>query len=272
MNNMKLTLNIVGAGKVGKVLGQQFFKHQVFNIQDVFNRTAGRSAAACEFIGAGKPVTEFAQLRAADIFMLTVPDDQIRSCAAQLQSLNLFGPATLVFHCSGALSSAELGIEHGAASLHPMRSFADPDFVARQFTGTICSLEGNVSATQVLSDAMHRIAVEVLRIDAAGKLLYHAAGVFASNYLVTLMDAALKTFVAAGISPEMAGRLAQPLAQETFNNIFRLGTQQALTGPIARGDLQTVSRHQEALKKWNLNIAQLYTELARSTTVMKNGN
>lgn len=266
---MKQTLSIIGAGKVGQVLGQQFHRHQIFRIQDVLNRTVESSEAACAFIGAGQPISDFAELRPADIFMITVPDDQIRNCSIKLQEQGLITAATIVFHCSGALNASELGLKDGAASLHPMRSFADPAFVAQHFIPTICTLEGDRKATRMLALACQNAGTQIVEINAEGKTLYHAAAVFASNYLVTLMDAALQTFAAAGIPHEMALRMTKPLAQETFNNIFKMGTQQSLTGPIARGDARTVERHQEALKKWDGNVADLYVQLAKSTQTMK---
>jgi predicted short-subunit dehydrogenase-like oxidoreductase (DUF2520 family) len=266
---MKPTLNIIGAGKVGKVMAQQFHRHHIFAIQDVLNQSLSSAQSACEFIGAGNAVQAVSDMRQADIYMITVADDQIKTCSAQLREYQLLQPSTVVFHCSGALSSGELGLNHGAASLHPMRSFADPERVAAGFAGTICSLEGDSYAVKVLTHALHQIDAEVLPIKTESKTLYHAAGVFTSNYLVTLMDAALQTFEAAGISAEMARKMAQPMAQETLNNIFRIGTQRALTGPIARGDMHTVERHQQALRTWDGEMADLYDQLARATQQMK---
>lgn len=266
---MKPTLTIIGAGKVGRVLGQQFALHNVFRLQQVVNRSLPSALDACEFIGAGEAIDDWDAIVAADVVMLAVPDDQIKACAAKLLRLNLITPATLVFHCSGALCANELGLANGAASLHPVRSFADPDNVARYFKDTICSLEGDANATAFLTSALQQIGAQVVHLESAGKTLYHAAAVFASNYLVTLMDAALTTYQAAGISPDMAQRMAAPLAQETLTNVFRIGAQQALTGPIARGDLLTVARHQEALAKLDEDKARLYQELAEATLRMK---
>lgn len=266
---MKPTINIIGAGKVGRVLGHLFFKHDVFTSLDVLNRSLTSGLAACEFIGAGRAVNSFSELRRADVVMLAVSDDQIRTCADQLRQVGLIDLTTIVFHCSGALGSNELGISEGAASLHPVRSFADPDFVAEHFADTMCSLEGSANAVLLLENALKKIGADVVKLDAKGKTLYHAAAVFGSNYLVTLMDTALTTFQAAGISSDIAQRMVEPLARETLNNVFNLGTQCALTGPIARGDKQTVERHRDALMCWDKATAELYMSLARATEKMK---
>ena len=130
-------------------------------------------------------------------------------------------------------------------------------------------MEGDADATAVLTKALEQIDAQVVHLESAGKTLYHAAAVFASNYLVTLMDTALTTYQAAGIPLEMAQRLAAPLAQETLSNVFRIGAQQALTGPIARGDLATVARHQSMLDQVDHDKARLYQELAQATLRMK---
>lgn len=267
---MIATLNIIGAGKVGKVLGQLFHRLHVFSVQDVLTRSPSSSTDACKFIGTGHAVTKFSALRAAAVFMITVPDDQIKTCTQQLRQHGLIQADTIVFHCSGALSSDELELGPGAASLHPLRSFANPISVAKNFSGTVCTLEGDPRATAFLTSALEQLGARTVSIEKEAKTLYHAGAVFASNYLVTLLDAALQTFVTAGISPEMAARMVQPLAQETFNNVFDLGTQRALTGPIARGDNRTVARHEAALSSWDDEIAALYQELANATRKMKN--
>ena len=266
---MKPTLNIIGAGKVGKVLGLQFFRHHVFTVQDVMNSAIQSSNSACQFIGAGTPVSDFSALRPADIYLIAVPDDQIRICSLQLQQQHLIQPSSIMFHCSGALGSDQLELKRGAASLHPMRSFADPALVAEQFSGTICTLEGDDYAKRVLSHAFNQIGAQVVSIKLESKTLYHAAAVFAGNYVVTLMDAALQTLEAAGISGDMASKMMEPLASEALHNAFRLGTREALTGPIARGDQNTVVRHEAALNHWNGNMAGLYRELAAATLAMK---
>ena len=103
-------------------------------------------------------------------------------------------------------------------------------------------------------------------IDGAARTVYHAAAVFASNYLTTVLDAALRAYQAAGISEAVARELAQPLATETLANVFRLGPAAALSGPIARGDLATVARQEQALLDWDEATGRLYGALVPPTT------
>jgi predicted short-subunit dehydrogenase-like oxidoreductase (DUF2520 family) len=262
------TLNIVGAAHVGRALGRLFSAGAVFDIQDVLTRSEERSRDAVAFIGAGRVAGELSQLRRADVWMLAVSDDQIGPVAAALAQAGLLDNA-VVFHCSGAKASGELhaAAQEGAltASVHPVRSFADPLTVVTSFDGTFCGIEGDPAALAALGPAFTAIGARLVPIDAAAKTVYHAASVFASNYLVTVLDTALRAYQAAGIAPEVARELARPLATETLDNVFRLGPEAALSGPIARGDFATVVRQQAAMTQWDSAGGALYDALAQAT-------
>ncbi|WP_035625292.1 Rossmann-like and DUF2520 domain-containing protein [Herminiimonas sp. CN] len=267
--NLKPTLNIVGCGRVGRVLGRLLGRNNLFRVQDVLTRSQAGAADAAAFVGAGAACSEMAALRIADVTLLGVPDDRIAAACAALAARGLLSQNSIVFHCSGALSSQALSaaIACGAAvaSVHPVRSFADPEMVAQQFAGTFCGIEGDARALQMLQPALLAIGAQPVALDADAKTLYHAASVFACNYLTTVVDTALRAYSAAGIEPELARRMAQPLIAETLANIFRLGPEQALTGPIARGDLATVARQQAAVAAWDGAAGTLYEALADAT-------
>lgn len=268
---MAATLNIVGAGHVGRVLGRLFAAGGVFEVQDVLTRSAASAHDAVRFIGAGRAVAEVGELRPASVWMMAVSDDQIIPVCSALAGTGLLAGAT-VFHCSGARSSSDLhpASRAGAqvASVHPVRSFADPERVAGAFDGTWCGIEGDPAALVPLAPAFETIGARLVTIDAAAKTVYHAASVFASNYLVTVLDAALRAYVAAGVPEEVARELAQPLASETLANVLRLGPAAALSGPVARGDFATVARQHEALKSWDAPTAELYDALVDATTAL----
>lgn len=255
-------LNIIGAGKVGRVLGRQFFRSGAFRIAQVVNRSLPVASASVAFIGSGEAVADLAHLQAAEVTMLSVADDQIEATCDALAARGLFQRGSIVFHCSGAKASNLLASASAAgasvASLHPVASFADVARLADHFEGTICSLEGDEQALQVLLAALQAIQARVVQISAANKLLYHAGSVFASNYLVTLMETALQTYQAAGIPAEMAKAMAEPLARQSLENVFQMGTAAALTGPIARGDMATVALQQQVLSAWDANAGALY--------------
>lgn len=261
------TVSIVGGGHVGRVLGR-VLASQGYVLRDVLARSRDSAQRAVDFIGAGTAADGYAALRPADIFVLSVGDDQIEAaCAALASAVPLQG--AIVFHCSGALASDRLQAARDAgalvASVHPIRSFADPAAVAAAFDGTFCGVEGDAAAVAVLDTALRAIGARPVAIDASAKTVYHAAAVFASNYLTTVLDAALRAYQAAGIPEAVARELAHPLASETLANVFRLGAAPALTGPIARGDMATVARQQQAVSRWDPATGALYAALVPPT-------
>jgi predicted short-subunit dehydrogenase-like oxidoreductase (DUF2520 family) len=245
-----------------------FAARGVFAVQDVLTRSSASAQAAVDFIGAGRAAADIAAMRPARVWMLAVLDDRIADVARQLAaSIDVQG--AVVFHCSGAKASAELAALSAAgalvASVHPVRSFADPQQVADAFDGTFCGVEGDADALALLNPAFAAIGARTVAIDAAAKTVYHAASVFASNYLVTVLDAALRAYQAAGIPEDVARELARPLATETLANVFRIGPETALSGPIARGDAATVARQQAAIDAWHPPTGSLYEALASAT-------
>jgi predicted short-subunit dehydrogenase-like oxidoreductase (DUF2520 family) len=266
-----LKLSVVGGGHVGRVLGRLFSRAGVFAMQDVVARSMGTAAQAQAFIGAGTPAVAGGALRRADVYMLTVSDDQIvPTCEALAAAVSLQG--AVVFHCSGALASDKLAAARAGgahvASLHPIRSFADTEAVAAGFAGTFCGVEGDQQALDVLLPALAAIGGRAVQIDPSAKTVYHAAAVFASNYLVTVIDAALRAYQAAGVPEAVARELARPLALESMENAFRLGAAPALTGPVARGDMATVQRQHGAVAKWDEATGKLYEALVPPTVAL----
>ncbi|HEY0585222.1 MAG TPA: DUF2520 domain-containing protein [Pseudoduganella sp.] len=264
-------LTVIGGGHVGRVLGRLFAAMGAFAVQDVLARSADSAARAAAYIGSGAAAASYAALRPAEVYMLTVTDDQIvPACEALAAAVPLRG--AVVFHCSGALASDRLQAarEAGAyvASVHPIRSFADVDAVAAGFAGTFCGVEGDQQALDVLLPALAAIGARAVQIDPAAKTVYHAAAVFASNYLVTVIDAALRAYQAAGIPEAVARELARPLAIESMENAFRLGAAPALTGPVVRGDMATVLRQQDAVMAWDAATGQLYRALVPPTIAL----
>ncbi|HWX02871.1 DUF2520 domain-containing protein [Collimonas sp.] len=268
------TLSIIGCGKLGRSLGLLWhrFGHdrRGFILRDILNRSAASAQQACDFIGAGNAASSFDDLRPADVFLIAAGDDQIAACCDALAAAGKLQAGSIVFHCSGALSSLALASANAAgatvASIHPIRSFAAPQQVADSFAGTWCGSEGDDDAMAVLGPAFEAIGAQLVAIEREQKTLYHAAAVFASNYLVTLIDVAQQAYIAAGIAPELALKLIEPLLSESAANAFRLGPATALTGPIARGDLATVVRQSQALQQWRPQLAGLYEQFAAVTS------
>lgn len=266
---MKPALSIIGGGKVGRTLARLWVDAQAVELNDVLNRTLDNAQDACRFIGAGRAIDAWSDLRAASIYLIATPDDAIEQACADLAASGKLSPDTIVFHCSGAKNIQVLHAaqERGAAvaSIHPIRSFASPDLLINSFAGTYCGAEGETRALDVLTTLFTDIGGKIVTINSDHKVLYHAAAVFASNYLVTLLDLAQRAYVEAGVESDSALQLMEPLVRATVDNVFKLGTLPALTGPIARGDMATVRRQQEAIDEWQARYGDLYREFAKLT-------
>ena len=259
------TLNIIGAGRVGRTLARLWRESGVFDIQDVLDRTPAGARAAVAFIGGGQQADGVKDMRAAALWMLTPPDSQIVPCCEALAASGLLRSGDIAFHCSGSLASSALAnaarLGARVASVHPLKSFADPRTAAASFAGTWCAAEGDAAALEVLRPAFERIGARVSEIAPQHKTLYHAASVIACNYLVALMEVGLRCYERTGLERGSALAMMEPLVRETLDNVLRLGTAPALTGPIARGDDAVVAQHLAVLGAWDADIGDLYRRL-----------
>lgn len=259
------TLNVIGAGRVGRTLARLWSEARVAAVQDVLCGSPESARSATDFIGAGRAVAAIEEMRPADFWMLAPPDAHIAACGVRLAESGRLRNGDIVFHCSGALSSRELAAAAGrgalVASVHPLKSFAEPRRAAASFAGTYCAAEGDQAALAVLRPAFETIGGRVAEIVPDRKIFYHAASVIVCNYLVALLEAGLRCYEKAGLSRASASAMMEPLVRETLENVSRLGTAGALTGPIARGDEAVVARQLAALASWDARAATLYREL-----------
>ena len=194
----------------------------------------------------------------------------IEECLNELLLSKVVNKGNIIFHCSGSKSSAVLDKAKnlGAliASLHPVKSFANPATAINSFQHTYCGLEGDKKAVEVLTEWVEAIGGNPFGTDADKKLLYHAASVFSCNYLVALEELSLKAFAQSGIDPGLAMKILEPIVKGTVDNIFTLGTAKALTGPIARGDYKVVAEQLKEVEAWDKNAGQIYRRLGEICT------
>lgn len=259
------TINIIGAGRVGRTLARLWRENGVFDIQDVLDRTVDGARAAIAFIGGGRQAGSMKGMRAAGLWMLTLPDAKLVPCCEALSASGLLRSGDIVFHCSGSLASSVLAsaarLGAHVASVHPLKSFADPSAAVKSFAGTWCAAEGDGAALTVLRPAFERVGAHVSEIAPQHKTLYHAASVIVCNYLVALMETGLRCYERTGLERDAALAMMEPLVRETLDNVFRLGTAPALTGPIARGDDAVVTQHLAALAALDAGLCELYRRL-----------
>ena len=259
-----LKLSIIGAGRVGQTLGRLFADSKLFQIDALCNQSIESAKKAVEFIGQGRAVESLQELSESDVYLITTSDSQISAIAKKLtDSVDLTGK--IVFHCSGALSSAELNYgDFYKASIHPVKSFADPKLAINDFAGTYCGIEGDEEALEVLKPIFEQLGANCFDIDSEMKQVYHAGAVFASNFLPLLIEASLKCYEKSGVDREVAKQIIEPIIRLTLENSLKLEPKTALTGPVARGDYQAVETQFQSLQENLPEFAELYDLLSEN--------
>lgn len=181
------------------------------------------------------------------IVILAVPDDALPEVVHDLAMMGPAPPGCVALHLSGALSTDALGPLHhrdyAIGSMHPLMAVADPWLAGDRLIGAAFAMTGEPGANTAARRLVSALGGVPLTIPATLRPLYHAAAVMASNYLVALTGAAVRMLGEAGVDDEDAVRALLPLLRGTLDNIEQLGVRAAVTGPIARGDVDTVRLH-----------------------------
>lgn len=261
------TLNLIGAGRVGRTLATLWARHGVFEIQDVLTSSLASAQEACTAIGAGSAVATMAAMRPADVWMVAVQDARIAEVASALAAAQQTGNAKpAVFHCSGAQNAGSLrplaDLGWRTASVHCILSFANVRAAVQQFAETACALEGEATACAVLEPAFRAIGGQCFRVAGEDKVLYHAAAVFATNFLPVLQSVAEAAWTRSGVPAELILQLRANLLRNAVDNITRLGPAGALTGPAARGDVAAIERQAAVVSDWDAPSGDAYQALS----------
>jgi len=261
-------IGIIGAGTVGSVLAIKLAEngHHVVAVSSRTRCSAENLAQklkGCRAVESNQKVADI-----ADIVFITTPDSVIPDIAAQLQ----WHRGQSVVHCSGADSteSLEPARQTGANTgvFHPLQTFASVKQALSNLPGSTFAIEAQEPLLSTLKEMAKTLECQWIELKAGDKVIYHAAAVIASNYLVTLVKLADDLWQTFGIPREQATRALLPLLKGTLNNIENVGIPQSLTGPIARGDTGTVKKHLAALQKEAPDVLSTYCELGLQTIPM----
>jgi predicted short-subunit dehydrogenase-like oxidoreductase (DUF2520 family) len=203
----------------------------------------------------------------ADVVLIATPDDAIASIATSLAGAGVLSRGRAVVHVSGATSLDALaaGRTAGATvlSVHPLQTFPTVEAALERMPGVPIAVTATDEEGATLGE---RLAVDVggrpFRLADEAKPLYHAAAVFASNYLVAVTALGQAVGRAAGLEDPVA--LMAALQRTTLENVISLGPATALTGPAVRGDAGTIAGHLEALSGSVPSAVDAYVALART--------
>jgi len=265
MKQTSPTIGFIGAGTTGTALAVRLAQHgyQVIAVSSRSLTSAEKLAArisGCKVYSGAQEVADIAEL-----IFITTPDDTIPQVAADVQ----WHDGQNVVHCSGAhsvdiLETAKLrGANTGC--FHPLQTFASVDQAIDNIPGSAFAIEAEEPLASALKEMATTLEGDWVILKAGDKVLYHAAAVFACNYLVTLVKLATDLWQTFEVPPAQATKALMPLLRGTLSNIENVGLPNCLTGPIARGDLGTISRHLESLSKQAPSLLSIYKELGQQT-------
>jgi len=258
-------IGFIGAGTTGTALAVRLAQHQ-YPVTAVASRSlssAEKLAAripGCKAYGRAQEVADIASL-----VFITTPDDIISVVADSVQ----WHDGQSVVHCSGAHSidileaSKQLGARTGC--FHPLQTFASVEHAIDNIPSSTFAIEAEEPLASLLKKAAIDLEGDWVILKAGDKVLYHAAAVIACNYLVTLVKLSTDLWQTFDAPPAQAIKALMPLLQGTLSNIKNVGLPNCLTGPIARGDLGTISRHLGSLSKQAPSLLDIYKELGLQT-------
>ncbi len=263
-SGMQRSVSIVGLGNWGSSLAYALSAAGV-RLQEII-LSGARSGAGRSAWARALPLTTLdrAQLE-ADVLWLCVPDAAIaRVTSRMVTRVGKRGfTGQIIVHSSGALSAQVLqaAVVAGAsvASVHPVMSFATRVPVSLQ--GVPFGVEADAAGRRILNAIVRRMGGRPFAVHTGSKALYHAVGVLSSPLLVSHLAAAHEAAIRAGFTPQKARKLIEPIVRATLDNFFLRGPGKSFSGPIARGDVQTIDLHLQALKPHPM-LAGVYRSLA----------
>jgi predicted short-subunit dehydrogenase-like oxidoreductase (DUF2520 family) len=263
----KSSVSIIGTGRLGTTLAVALAA-KGYSIRSVVARRVQNARKAARLLDADVQVLAAKQVKAlidADLFLITVPDDQIAGVARELSEINANQKGT-VLHTSGALSKDVLkplrdkGWHTG--SIHPLMSVSGAHDASLR--GAFWSVEGDRMALRLGKEIVRDLEGKSFSIRSEDKPLYHAAAVMVSGNVTALFDVALEMLGECGLDRKTAHAVLLPLIASTVRSLETKTPEEALTGTFSRGDVETVKQHLAALQNKDLPQAlELYRLLGQ---------
>ena len=264
------TFSIIGAGTVGTAIGC-LLAREGYQPVGVASRRLGPARKAAQRMGARYYSTiPDDVVRGSGYVFIATPDRAISQVSQKLLSSGSLAPGSLLAHFSGAHSweilgpCREAGV-HGA-SLHPLYTFPSVDSAIQSMNSIWFTLEGDSGGVRLARPIVLALGGKILNLPKVlTKPLYHGAASSASNFLVALISYSVRILQSGGLGQKAALRALFPLIRATVDNVEHLGPARALTGPIARGDVETVAAQLHALDQHAPELGSLFRALALYT-------
>lgn len=267
---------LIGPGKVG-IAFAYLLRQRGYRLRMVVGRSEESLQRAKTYLQAGNdPTPQFTTDLAAlptdlDFLVIGVKDGQIAEMVQNLWYRKLLRPKQVTVHFSGALP-ADVGHTVkmdgvGRLAIHPLQACPDVEAGILRLPAAVWSLEGDPLGLVLGETLLESIPARWFTIAKEQKPLYHAAAAFASNYLVTITKTAVDLLIRVGLPQELAQEALLPLIFGTIENLREKKPEDALTGAIARGDIDTITTHLQAIASTGVqDWVELYRTLGKATT------
>jgi predicted short-subunit dehydrogenase-like oxidoreductase (DUF2520 family) len=263
----RLDVGVVGAGRVGAVLGAALVRagHRVVGVSGV----SAESRERAESLLPGVRVMSVPDVvQACELVLLTVPDDELPALVQGLTDTAAWQAGQILVHTSGRFGVQVL--EPAAANhviplaLHPAMTFSGTAVDLERLAGCCFGVTAPDAARPVAEALVLEMGAEPVWVAEADRVRYHAALAHGSNHLVTLVAQAMQVLRGTGI--EAPDRVLAPLLSAALDGALRAGDA-AITGPVSRGDAGTVAAHVRELAQETPDMLPTYVALARATAV-----
>lgn len=261
----RLQIGVVGAGRVGAPLGAALVRagHRINGVSAISEASKQRAAA---LLPNAPILTADAVVKGAELVLLTIPDDVLPGFVHGAAKAGLFQPGQIVVHTAGRFGVAVLepATQCGALPLaiHPIMTFTGTAMDIERMQGAIFGVTAPKSILPIAEALVLEIGGEPAVIAEGDRSAYHAALAWSANFLNVLIAEGMDQLRAIGV--EEPARALAPLLSAVLDNVLRSGDQ-ALTGPIARGDAQTVAEHLRVMNERSPQMRNAYAVLARLT-------
>ena len=263
---------IIGAGKVGCPLAKYFMLHGL-SLSGFFDADIHAAQTAADFAGADFEEKLEDLVRKSDALFLTVPDGLITTVWNQIRELPIEGK--YICHCSGALSAEDAfpGIADRGAfgySIHPLFAVSDRFHSYKELSDAYFTIEGDKRHLEDVKEFFQSFGNPVRLIRASDKVKYHCAAAICSNQVIALIKESLDLMGDCGFDEESALAALRPLIAGNVNKVLADGCVSSLTGPVERGDVQTVRKHLNCLEEKDRKLYALLSEKLLSVAGQKN--
>lgn len=263
---MEFNIGFVGAGRVGVSLGK-YFSINGLKLKGYYSKSTKSAKEAADFTKSNFYSELKTLIEECNVIFITTPYDIVKKIWNEIKEYNL--KDKIICHSSGSLSSSIFSnintLGAFGYSIHPMCAFSDKFSTYKILNKIYFSIEGDTKYLSTVRSIFTSMGNNVVTIDKAKKSLYHLANVTVSNLVLSLLNIGCNYLKDCGIDEESAINALMPLIENNINNIKNGGFIDSITGPVERGDLETIRKHLsvipfkdfELYKRLSLNLVDL---------------